>query len=209
MGLLPQTWSRPEKPYYHQNLSLQLHRAYVQPVPFVPSLRLEPPPGIIVTQKRILARVPQHIVSFSSIPPFILRLHDVPQETGGEDVRNEIAHGLNERLSVAFKVKVQKRVQCRVQRNPLGSIWVDTAASQVSPRDFRHRSATRAQPPFSSDPKRYSQASSRQLRQRDRCQTRLRSSPRTPVAGEKHDVSDDAHNRTGDDEWCPSLRPLC
>ena len=41
-------------------------------------LRLEPPSGIIVTQKRILIYTLQPIVSFSSIPAFILVLQDTP-----------------------------------------------------------------------------------------------------------------------------------
>ena len=58
---------------------------------------------IIVAQKCIQAYVLQPIVPFSPIPPFILCLHDVPQETCDEDVCDEIAQGLKVTVEHASK----------------------------------------------------------------------------------------------------------
>ena len=60
----------PQLPIYH----------LVNRLPTRLFLRLEPPTGVIVTQKYILIRTLQPTISFSPIPEIILPLHHVPQD---------------------------------------------------------------------------------------------------------------------------------
>ena len=57
-------------------------------------LRLEPPTRVIIPQKYTLIRSLQPIISFSSIPTFILPLHDIPQDAHEDDVPNEVTQSL-------------------------------------------------------------------------------------------------------------------
>lgn len=59
-------------------------------------LRLEPPTGVIVTQKHVLICIPQPLVSFSPIPARILVTHDIPQGAHGEDVSDEVTDSLTQ-----------------------------------------------------------------------------------------------------------------
>ena len=67
-------------------------------------LRLEPPAGVLVTQKYILSHALQPIISFSSIPTLILPFHDIPQSAYDNDVPNEVTQSLTkEELSTLLE----------------------------------------------------------------------------------------------------------
>jgi len=175
-------------------------------------LRLEPPTGVIVTQKYILIRTLQSTISFSSIPTLILPVHRVPQDAYNNYISDEVTQTLTRaelsRVKMDHWETPYRAVSNEVPRAPFRSVQLRPKnSSNISNRNL-HRVRSRSLRLTRNIIRRPAQ---------DDCnggpdargnydRPRIRHS--RPAAGEEHYIPNDPNGGTANDERRPSLRLL-